>query len=74
MSEYLRLKPTVSRVHARLIKEDKQLYVSDMDALNGTFVNGIRIGPHRQALNDGDELRLGSSGEQGAKFVMKTKL
>lgn len=73
MSEYLRSKPTVSRVHARLIKEHEALYVSDMDAMNGTYVNGIRIGVHRQILQDGDELRLGSSSERGAKFILKTK-
>lgn len=73
MSEYLRSKPTVSRVHARLIKEHQTLYVSDMDAMNGTYVNGIRIGVHRQILQDGDELRLGSSSERGAKFILKTK-
>ncbi len=73
MSEYLKLKPTVSRVHARLIKEDDQLFVSDMDAMNGTYVNGIRIGTHRQILHEGDELRLGSSSERGARFTMKTE-
>lgn len=72
MSEYLKMKPTVSRVHARLVKEDDQLFVSDMDAMNGTYVNGIRIGTHRQALHEGDELRLGSSSERGARFTMKT--
>ena len=73
MSEYLRLKPTVSRIHARLIKENETFYVSDMDAMNGTYVNGIRIGAHRQILRDGDELRLGSSSDRGAKFILKTK-
>lgn len=72
MSEYLKMKPTVSRVHARLVKEDDQLFVSDMDAMNGTYVNGIRIGTHRQELHEGDELRLGSSSERGARFTMKT--
>lgn len=72
MSEYLKMKPTVSRVHARLVKEDDQLFVSDMDAMNGTFVNGIRIGSHRQEIHEGDELRLGSSSERGARFTMKT--
>lgn len=73
MSEYLKMKPTVSRVHARLIKEEDQLFVSDMDAMNGTYVNGIRIGTHRQVLHEGDELRLGSSSERGARFTMKTE-
>lgn len=71
MSEYLKRKPTVSRVHVRLVKEKDQLFVSDMDALNGTYVNGIRIGTHRQELHEGDELRLGSSSERGARFTMK---
>ena len=71
MSEYLKMKPTVSRFHARLLKVDDQLFVSDMDAMNGTYVNGLRIGTQKRILQEGDELRLGS-GERGARFTMKT--
>lgn len=71
MSEYLKMKPTVSRVHARLVQENDQLFVSDMDTVNGTYVNGIRIGSNRQVLREGDELRLGSSSERGARFTIK---
>jgi len=36
---------TVSGVHARLEKRDGQLFVTDLDSTNGTFVNDKRIRP-----------------------------
>jgi pSer/pThr/pTyr-binding forkhead associated (FHA) protein len=47
----------VSRVHS-VIEEDKgKHYIRDCDSLNGTIVNGRRIG--RTALSDGDEIQIG---------------
>ncbi|KAG0569981.1 hypothetical protein M758_6G124700 [Ceratodon purpureus] len=36
---------TVSGVHARLEKRDGQLFVTDLDSTNGTFINDKRIRP-----------------------------
>lgn len=47
----------VSRLHA-VIEEDKgRHYIRDCDSLNGTIVNGRRVG--RALLNDGDEIQIG---------------
>jgi hypothetical protein len=50
----------VGRRHAQLILQEGQVYVEDLDSVNGTAVNKQRLTsrqPH--PLNDGDELRLG---------------
>jgi pSer/pThr/pTyr-binding forkhead associated (FHA) protein len=47
----------VSRTHS-VIEEDKgKYYVRDCDSMNGTMINGNRIG--RGLLNDGDEIQIG---------------
>ncbi len=50
----------VSRVHAKMSRENNKFYVQDMDSMNGTFVNGKRIPPHELvAITSGQEIRLG---------------
>jgi pSer/pThr/pTyr-binding forkhead associated (FHA) protein len=63
---------TVSRQHCLIELEGKGVWVQDLGSLNGTHVNGEKIGqrererqtdatmiaPPRQELNDGDELRV----------------
>jgi len=47
----------VSRTHS-VIEEDKgEYYVKDCDSMNGTLVNGNRVG--RALLCDGDEIQIG---------------
>lgn len=57
----LDLKRSVSRRHARVLKsETGYTLVEEVGALNGTFVNGIKIGagqPH--PIVDGDEIGIG---------------
>ncbi len=48
---------TVSRHHARIIRDDEGYLVEDLNSLNGTYVNRKRIERHR--LTDGDELQIG---------------
>lgn len=48
---------TVSRHHARVIRDESGFLVEDLNSLNGTYVNRKRIERHR--LADGDELQIG---------------
>jgi pSer/pThr/pTyr-binding forkhead associated (FHA) protein len=50
----------VGRRHARLILRSGQVYLEDLDSVNGTIVNRQRIPAHQPvALKSGDEIRLG---------------
>jgi len=48
---------TVSRHHARVIRDASGFFIEDLNSLNGTYVNRRRV--ERQRLNDGDELQIG---------------
>ena len=51
--------PAVSRTHAKLTRKDGKLYIEDMNATNGTYVNGERIRPGEAVpLEVGDRFRL----------------
>ncbi len=47
----------VSNYHARVYTEAGQLVVEDLDSLNGTFVNELRV--ERTTLRDGDAILIG---------------
>ena len=47
----------VSNYHARVYTEAGRLVVEDLDSLNGTFVNDLRI--ERTTLRDGDSILIG---------------
>jgi hypothetical protein len=50
----------VGRRHARLILKDGQVYLEDLDSVNGTAVNRRRVAAHQAVpLKPGDEVRLG---------------
>jgi hypothetical protein len=50
----------VSRLHALIRLEDKQVVVMDLGSVNGTRLNSVKIPPHKPcALNHGDILALG---------------
>ncbi len=53
---------SVSRYHASvLVREDGHYVLTDLDSQHGTWVNGVRIAPHRPTrIVIGDEIRLGS--------------
>jgi pSer/pThr/pTyr-binding forkhead associated (FHA) protein/tetratricopeptide (TPR) repeat protein len=48
----------VSRVHARLVREDDTLFLEDTGSSFGVRVNGIRV-LHRTAIQYGDEIGIG---------------
>lgn len=47
----------VSNYHARVYFEGSRLVVEDLDSLNGTFVNDLRV--ERATLHDGDSIWIG---------------
>ena len=52
--------PTVSRLHAELVRRGPHLYVSDLGlSTNGTTVNGRPVG--RRVLDDGDVIAFGKT-------------
>lgn len=48
---------TVSRHHARVIRDAAGYVIEDLNSLNGTYVNRARVERHH--LADGDELQIG---------------
>lgn len=48
---------TVSRHHARIVRDEHGFLVEDLNSLNGTYVNRRRI--ERHLLTHGDELQIG---------------
>jgi FHA domain len=52
---------TVSREHARLVREGGRWYVEDRGSVNGTLLNGQRVPPgSRLPLRHADRLQVGS--------------
>jgi len=49
----------VSRQHCRLEREDEGYVLTDLESLNGTYVNGERVS--RVLLKDGDYIQVGAS-------------
>lgn len=48
---------TVSRHHARVLRDPAGLTIEDLNSLNGTYVNRRRV--ERQHLHHGDEVQVG---------------
>jgi pSer/pThr/pTyr-binding forkhead associated (FHA) protein len=48
---------TVSRHHARVVRDATGFAIEDLNSLNGTYVNRRRV--ERYHLGDGDELQIG---------------
>ncbi|PNT92253.1 FHA domain-containing protein [Clostridium thermosuccinogenes] len=76
MSEYLSNKSYVSRVHAKLLLVDGELYIENMSNTNFTYVNNKKI-MERTKLQEGDEIGLGGMNmngkrqEQAAYFLVR---
>ena len=51
---------SISRMHARILKEQENYFLEDLNSTNGTFKNGLRMQPYeKRKLEEGDEIRLG---------------
>ncbi len=51
---------SVSRIHARILEENGNIYLEDLNSTNGTFKNGLRMQPYeKRRLEKNDELRFG---------------
>lgn len=50
---------SVSRTHAQIINRGGMAYLADLNATNGTFLNGVRLNPRQEsALKNGDVILL----------------
>ena len=47
----------VSKQHARIVKQDGQYVIEDLNSTNGTFVNNKRVA--RAIINNNDEIQIG---------------
>ncbi len=53
---------SVSRIHARIVKEGEDIYLEDLNSTNGTFKNGLRLQPYeKRKLEEGDEICCGKT-------------
>jgi hypothetical protein len=51
---------SVSRIHARILKDGEDYFLEDLNATNGTFKNGLRLKPYeKRKLLEEDEITLG---------------
>lgn len=52
----------VSRIHARISREQDNIYLEDLNSTNGTYKNGLRMQPYEKSkLEVGDEIRIGKT-------------
>lgn len=76
MGEYLSVKSYVSRAHARVTRENNELYIENLSSTNFTYVNNKKI-TEKAKLRDGDEIGLGGTNlngkrqEQAAYFLVR---
>lgn len=51
---------SVSRLHARIEKHGDKIFLTDMNSMNGTYKNGLRMEPSETLeIEPGDEIRFG---------------
>jgi pSer/pThr/pTyr-binding forkhead associated (FHA) protein len=54
------LEKGVSRRHARISRRENEVFIEDMNSLNGTFLNSNRLVPELPyPIEDGDQVQLG---------------
>ncbi|HKS09353.1 MAG TPA: FHA domain-containing protein, partial [Pyrinomonadaceae bacterium] len=57
---------SVSRRHSKIEKKDEQFVITDLESLNGTFINDVPV--RTRVLEHGDRVRIGDS-----QFVFLTQ-
>lgn len=51
---------SISRLHARIEKQGDKIFLTDMNSMNGTYKNGLRMEPSETVeIEPGDEIRFG---------------
>ncbi|MBC8170992.1 MAG: FHA domain-containing protein [Anaerolineae bacterium] len=51
---------TISRYHFAFTVEDDQVYMTDLESVNGTYVDGVRLNPGEPVqMNGGEEIQIG---------------
>lgn len=51
---------SISRLHARIEKQGDKIFLTDMNSMNGTYKNGLRMNPSETVeIEPGDEIRFG---------------
>lgn len=49
----------VSRLHCRIVKHQNKYFVEDLQAMNGTYIDGERLQPHTPTeIKDGQMLTI----------------
>ena len=52
---------TISKRHLRIIYDEKNVYIEDLESTNGSYINGEKIESlKRYTVKDGDKIRLGA--------------
>ena len=60
LEAYAAAEKGVSRQHASLTPIAKTVMLTDLNSVNGTFLNGHQLSPNKHYIvRDGDEIRLG---------------
>jgi hypothetical protein len=60
MADMILKDKTVSRIHARISREENGIYIEDCNSTNGTFLNGVQLyGDEKMLLSKDDEIEIG---------------
>ncbi|KAB2860348.1 MAG: FHA domain-containing protein, partial [Anaerolineae bacterium] len=50
----------VSRYHVAIVSKDQQTTIEDLESVNGTYIDGLRVNPHEpRILRGGEEIQIG---------------
>ncbi len=59
-ADYVLEDETISRMHARFVREEDHILIIDLHSTNGTYVNGMRLEPDQKVeIHAGDQIGLG---------------